>query len=119
MAERRTVYTTERDPKRAVCRRCGWPEADCRCAKTLAAGREDVPSKPVAKLRFEKRASGKGVTVVDGLPDNTPWLADLAREWKKACGTGGSAGAGSIELQGDQRDRLRELLTKKGWRYKG
>lgn len=115
MNERRTVYSTERP----LCRRCGWPEADCRCSATLLAGKEPVPEKPVAKLRVEKRASGKNVTVVDGLPDNAEWLAALAKEWKKACGTGGSIAAGAIELQGDQRERLRELLEKKGWRVKG
>jgi translation initiation factor 1 len=109
------VFSTERP----VCRRCGWPEADCRCAATLRSGREPVPDRLVAKLRLEKRASGKAVTVVDGLPDNAAWLAALSKEWKKACGTGGAAGAGSIELQGDQRERLRELLAKKGWTVKG
>ena len=112
----RVVYSTE---KGRVCPRCGWPAADCRCAATLSAGREEVPEKLVAKLRLEKRASGKSVTVVDGLPDNTELLAKLAKEWKKACGTGGSAAAGSIELQGDQRERLRDLLQKHGFRVKG
>ena len=78
-----------------------------------------MPDKLVAKLRLEKRASGKSVTVIDGLPDNAELVARLAKEWKKACGTGGSAGAGSIELQGDQRERLRELMAKAGMRVKG
>jgi translation initiation factor 1 len=102
-----------------VCPRCGWPADDCRCAATLAKGVEPVPEKPVAKLRLENRASGKHVTVVDGLPDNREFVDALARELKKACGTGGVAGAGSIELQGDQRERLRELLGKKGMQVKG
>ena len=115
MTERRIVFSTDRP----VCRRCGWPEDDCRCAATLSSGRETVPEKLTAKLRLEKRSSGKSVTVVDGLPDNAEWLASLAKEWKKACGTGGSVGAGTVELQGDQRERLRELLARKGWKVKG
>ena len=102
-----------------VCPRCGWPETDCHCASTLAKGVEPVPEKPVAKLRLENRASGKHVTVVDGLPDNREFLDALARELKKACGTGGAVGEGAIELQGDQRERLRELLGKKGMQVKG
>jgi translation initiation factor 1 len=78
-----------------------------------------VPEKIAAKLRLEKRASGKSVTVVDGLPDNADWLEGLAKEWKKACGTGGAVVTASIELQGDQRERLRELLAKRGWKVKG
>lgn len=102
-----------------VCPKCGWPADDCRCAATLGKGIEPVPEKPVAKLRLENRASGKHVTVVDGLPDNREFVEALARELKKACGTGGAVEAGMIELQGDQRERLRELLAKKGMTVKG
>ena len=110
------VFSTD---KSRVCPKCGWPEADCRCSHSLAQPPESVPEKISAKLRLENRASGKSVTVIDGLPRNPDFLESLAREWKKSCGTGGHAGDGSIELQGDQRERLRELLTKKGWRVKG
>jgi len=78
-----------------------------------------VPEKITARLRWENRASGKSVTIVDGLPRNPEFLESLAKEWKKSCGTGGHVGEESIELQGDQRERLRELLGKKGWRVKG
>ena len=112
----RAVYATG---KGRLCGKCGWPIADCRCAATLSAGREAVPSAVTATLRVEKRTSGKSVTVVDGLPDNSGFVAQLAKEWKKACGTGGHPGAGWVELQGDQRERMRELLGKKGWKVKG
>lgn len=102
-----------------ICPGCGWPQDDCRCSKTLASGQEAVPEKVTAKLRVENRRSGKNVTVVDGLPDNRPFLDALCRDLKKACGTGGSTGENTIELQGDQRERLRELLAKKGFLVKG
>ncbi len=102
-----------------ACPKCGWPAGECRCAATLARGAEPVPDAPTAKLRLENRASGKHVTVVDGLPDNRLFLDALCRDLKKACGTGGSAGENRIELQGDQRERLRELLAKKGFLVKG
>jgi translation initiation factor 1 len=78
-----------------------------------------VPEKITATLRLEHRASGKHVTVIDGLPDNRPYLEGECRTLKKACGAGGTAGEGSIELQGDHRERLRELLVRKGWTVKG
>ena len=102
-----------------LCPGCGWPQDDCRCSKNLPIPDEAVPDEVTAKLRVENRASGRHVTVVDGLPDNRAFLDALCRELKKACGTGGAAGAGSIELQGDQRERLRELLARKGIRVKG
>jgi len=114
----RPVYSTD---KGRLCPRCGWPQNDCHCAAALGRGNagEAVPSKIVAKLRLENRASGKNVTVVDALPANRDFLDALAKELKKACGTGGHAGEESIELQGDQRERLRELLGRKRWTVKG
>ena len=85
----------------------------------LTSGREPVPAKPTVKLSLEKRASGKSVTVAGGLPDNAEFLASLAKEWKKACGTGGSVRPDGIELQGDQRERLRQLIVARGWKVKG
>jgi translation initiation factor 1 len=113
---KRAVYSTE---KGRLCPRCGWPADDCHCASSLGAPEEAVPEKITARLRIENRASGKNVTVVDGLPQNAPFLESLAKEMKAACGTGGRTVEGGIELQGDQRERLRDLLGKKGWTVKG
>lgn len=112
----RVVYSS--GPGR-VCPDCGWPQNGCRCSKNLPARDEPVPAKITAKLRLEDRASGKHVTVIDGLPGNREYLDDLCRQLKKDCGTGGIVGENSIELQGDQRERLRELLAKKGLQVKG
>jgi translation initiation factor 1 len=116
MREQRVVYTTAGGRS---CPKCGWPVSDCRCAATLQRGREAVPDRPEAKIRIENRASGKQVTVIAGLPANREFLAALCRDLKKACGTGGTAGENEIELQGDQRERLREILAKKGMQVKG
>lgn len=62
---------------------------------------------------------GKTVTVVYGLPRNAAFLKDLAQELKRVCGTGGTAGDDSVELQGDLRDRVRDHLQKKGYVVKG
>jgi translation initiation factor 1 len=115
-AKERLVYSTG---KGRVCPTCGWPADDCRCSSSLGAAPEPVPEKIKAKLRLEKRVSGKNVTVVEGLPKNGPFLDALLKELKKACGTGGRAGDGSLEIQGDQRERLRELLARRGWTVKG
>ena len=63
--------------------------------------------------------AGKTVTVVYGLPHNDAFLKDLAKELKRACGTGGTSTEEGVELQGDIRDRVRELLVKKGFQVKG
>jgi len=71
-------------------------------------------------MRVEKAGrGGKTVTVVYGLPRNDVFLKDLAKELKRACGTGGTATDEGVELQGDIRERVRELLVKKGFQVKG
>jgi predicted translation initiation factor SUI1 len=49
---------------------------------------------------------GKGVTVVRGLGLDAQALAELGRELKAACGSGGTVKDGVIEIQGEHRDRI-------------
>ena len=117
MADRRTgtlVYSTDRG---RICPGCGSPVIECTCSKTAE---QPIPVRIVAKLRMEKKGrGGKTVTVVDGLPRNAAFLKELCQELKRTCGTGGAAGDGAIELQGDLRDRVREVLRQKGLVVKG
>lgn len=114
----RIVYTTAQG---RLCPECGSPVQACRCRQKGERAEESPgPACIVAKLRIEtKGRGGKMVTVIDGLPREDGFLARLAQDLKRACGTGGSAGDGVVELQGDRRDRVRELLAKKGFRVKG
>lgn len=110
----RTVYSSAAGK---ICRECGQPVRGCRCA---AAASDPVPDRPVAKLRVEKKGrAGKTVTVVFGLPNNDSFLANLSRDLKRACGVGGTATADGVTLQGDVRDRVRELLAARGLVVKG
>lgn len=105
-----------------VCPTCGWPADNCQCSakKGVDALVPARPGKIVAKLRMEKKGrGGKLVTVVDGLPNNQTFLKALCQELKRACGTGGAVADGTIELQGDLRDRARELLAGKEFIVKG
>ena len=114
MSDSRSVYQTG---KGRVCPKCGWPADDCRCSK---AGEEKVPAKLACVLRVEKKGrAGKTVTVVANLPRNAAFLASLAAELKRACGSGGSAQDDTVEVQGDHRERLRPLLAAKGWTVRG
>ena len=54
-----------------------------------------------------------------GLPNNAAFLRDLAKDLKKACGTGGSVTDEGVELQGDLRDRVRDFLIARGFGVKG
>jgi len=112
----RLVYSTD---KGRTCPKCGWPQNDCKCS-TSAAANEALPSRIVAKLRMEKKGrGGKTVTVVFGLPRNEAFLKDLASELKRACGTGGAVLEDGVEIQGDLRERIRDVLLKKNYVVKG
>jgi translation initiation factor 1 len=67
----------------------------------------------------KKGRGGKTVTVVYDLPHNQAFLKDLVGELKRACGSGGAVVENAVEIQGEQRDRVREVLLKKGWTVKG
>ncbi|MDL2718863.1 MAG: stress response translation initiation inhibitor YciH [Acidobacteriota bacterium] len=100
-----------------VCATCGWPSDQCKCS---SKAEEKVPSKVVVKLRLEKKGrGGKMVTVLGGLPGNSDFLEGLAKDLKKALGTGGSVVGATIELQGEWRERLRVLLPSKNLSVKG
>ena len=58
---------------------------------------------------------GKAVTTVSGVPLGDAELKALAGKLKKRCGVGGSAKDGVIELQGDHRDAVVEVLRADGY----
>ncbi|HEX5133818.1 MAG TPA: stress response translation initiation inhibitor YciH [Thermoanaerobaculia bacterium] len=113
---KRLVYSSDGG---RICPTCGWSASDCHCSSNFPAAEAPIPPKISAKLSIEKRGSGSVVTVVGGLPANRGFLDALARELKKSCGAGGRAGETSVEIQGDHRERLRDLLARKGWTVKG
>lgn len=114
MMESRRVYSTEHG---SICPACGRPLTACQCGTPAD---EPVPARIVAKLRMEKKGrGGKTVTVVDGLPRNAAFLKDLLQELKRLCGTGGAVADGTVELQGDLRERVRPALLKRGYAVKG
>jgi len=112
----RVVYSTATAGK---CPVCGWPQRNCQCStrRDVAAA---IPARIVAKLRVEKKGrGGKTVTVVYGLPQNAEFLKELSQELKRACGTGGTATEEGVEIQGDLRERVRDVLTKRNFIVKG
>src|SRR4051812_29578231 len=58
---------------------------------------------------------GKAVTTVADVPLDDAGLRDVAGRLKKRCGVGGSVKDGVIELQGDHRDVVVEVLRGEGY----
>ncbi len=72
-------------------------------------------------VRIQRQTSGrkgKGVCLIAGVDLDDAALDKLAAELKKKCGCGGSVKDGIIEIQGDKRDLLKQLLEAKGMNVK-
>ncbi|HHF5802695.1 TPA: stress response translation initiation inhibitor YciH [Haemophilus influenzae] len=72
-------------------------------------------------VRIQKQTSGRkgaGVSVITGLDLSDEKLKKLAAELKKRCGCGGAVKNGIIEIQGEKRDLLKQLLEQKGFKVK-
>ena len=71
-----------------------------------------------ARVRVKREVAGrrgKGVTTIYDIPLDDAGLRDLAGRLKKRCGVGGSAKDGVIELQGDHRTVVVEVLRAEGY----
>lgn len=72
-------------------------------------------------VRIQRQTSGrkgKGVCVITGLDLEDKALVSLASELKRRTGCGGSVKDGVIEIQGDHRETLKQILEQKGFTIK-
>lgn len=90
-------------------------KGDLRRARTArtAAPRADGGRVKVRRETAGRR--GKAVTTVSNVAVDDAGLRELAGRLKKRCGVGGSAKDGVIELQGDHRDVVVEVLRAEGY----
>jgi len=68
----------------------------------------------VRVMRESKGRGGKSVSVITGLTLNKDALKKLGKTLKAQLGTGGAIKEGNIEIQGDHREKLIDLLDKQG-----
>lgn len=69
-------------------------------------------------VRREVR-SGKPTTVIKEFVGTKEDLKDLEKQIKQYCGVGGSSKDGEILIQGEQTNKIKEFLHKKGYKTKG
>lgn len=106
------VYSTEQG---RICPGCDQPVTSCRCKAQQA-----VPSGDgiVRISRETKGRKGKGVTLASGVPLTDDALKSLAKNLRQKLSSGGSVKDGIMEFQGDQRQALKALLEKEGYKVK-
>jgi translation initiation factor 1 len=80
----------------------------------------DLPP-PQQNLRIQASRSGrkgKTVTMITGFQSSAETLAKLLKQLKTQCGSGGTVKENSLEIQGDHRDKLLQLLIQLGYKAK-
>jgi len=109
LSNSRLAYSTDFGRACPVCRQ---PIAECTCRKPSSKTSGDG----VVRVRREvKGRKGKTVTTISGVPLNEDGLRELASDFKRQCGTGGSVKDGVIIVQGDHCDTLIPLIQKRGY----
>jgi translation initiation factor 1 len=101
------VYSTDGGRMCPACRR---PVAQCVCGNAPVPAGDGI----VRVSRETKGRAGKGVTLVKGLALDAAALAQLAKQLKAACGSGGTVKDGVIEVQGDHCERVIGFLARQG-----
>lgn len=93
---------------------------DLRQKKSKAAITTSLPpQQQTAYLHRESKGrGGKTVTLVKNLALVEDDLRALSKQIKQACGTGGTIKDGVIEIQGEHREKIAEVLRKLGYKVK-
>jgi len=92
-------------------------------ANNSAAFERGVPDLPPNQqdLRIQATRSGrkgKTVTIISGFQHNQASLTQLLKKLKSQCGSGGTVKENTLEIQGDHKQKLLEVLTKLGYKAK-
>lgn len=94
--------------KQDVCPICGLPKDLCICEEVAKESQKIV-------IKADKRRYGKEVTVVNGINAADIDLDKLAKFLKSKLACGGTVKGSSIELQGQHKNKVKEMLVSKGF----
>ena len=76
------------------------------------------PKEQHLKVCIEKHRAGKVVVIIKGFVGDNKDLKNLSKLLKTTCGVGGTTKNGEIIIQGDIREKVGNILEKKGYNYK-
>jgi translation initiation factor 1 len=102
-----------KDSNKIAYREFGDEEPDAESTAELAPNQHNL------KIQASRKGKGgKTVTIISGFQVSVETLGSLTKHLKNQCGTGGTMRDAEIEIQGDHRQKLLEVLTKLGYKAK-
>ncbi len=90
-----------------ICPKCGLPEQACVCEQI-------VKSSQRIKMTTDRKRYGKIVSVVTGI-DSGVDVKKITKTLKNELACGGTYKGSMIELQGDHRKKIKEILVREGF----
>ncbi len=91
-----------------ICTKCGLVKELCVC-ETIAKESQRI------SVFTEKKAFGKFYTIIKGIDEKEIDLKDLAKKLKSELACGGTSKEGRIELQGNHKNKVKDILIKVGF----
>jgi translation initiation factor 1 len=91
-----------------VCPKCGLPQELCVC-ETIAKEAQKIT------ITTEMKRYRKNITVIKGIDTTKIDIKKLMKKLKSKLACGGTYKHDAIELQGEHKERVKELLVKEGF----
>jgi translation initiation factor 1 len=106
-------------PKTNPLERPAYMEFGAASADPTPARPELPPAQQQLKIEASRKGrKGKTVTVVSGFQSSVETLEGLVKQLKNQCGSGGALKENTIEVQGDHREKVQQILMGLGYRTK-
>ncbi len=91
-----------------MCQKCGLVKELCVC-ETIAKESQLI------RVFLERKKFRKYCTIIEGIDQKEIDIKDLARTLKEKLACGGTAKEGKVELQGDHKNKVKNILVGMGF----
>ncbi|MEA5596958.1 translation initiation factor [Rivularia sp. UHCC 0363] len=97
----------------------GWREFGSDSAATQRGTPDLPPEKQDLRVQATRAGrKGKTVTIITGFQSQPETLQALLKQLKGQCGCGGTVKDNEIEIQGEHKQKILEILKKSGYKAK-